>query len=596
MPQSPAEGSEGVVRVTVFSDGQAIASTVQLISIVVSRTVNMIPAAQIVLQDGDMANKSFEVSDAATFKPGAAIKINAGYDDVEETIFEGIVVKHSVKITGDNHSRLLIDCRDKAVCMTVGRKNAAYIDKTDSGIISSLISAGGLTADVESTDIQYKELVQYYCSDWDFALTRADTNGLLVVVVDGTVKVKSPQTSASPTLKVTYGTDLMEFHADIDARTQWAAAQGFSWDLKTQAILQGDEASPPTLNAQGDLDGAELAKVAGLSSYRLQSGAPLTKPELKAWAKAHQLKAGLARVRGRMKFQGSGKAKVGELIEVEGVGARFSGKVFVSSVNHEIAAGNWITEVEFGVSPAWFSERTDVMAPPASGLLPGAEGLYIGVVAKLDGDPDGENKIQVTVPVLGADAAGVWARLISSYGSNGFGAFFVPEIGDEVVLGYFNNDPSHPVILGSLYSSKHAPPYALAAENNIKAIVTRCKSKIELNEEDKVITVTTPGNNKIVLSDKDKSILLQDQNQNKVELNSSGITLDSPKNIQINAKGTISLDAVGAVSVSSKADVKCAGLNVNCEAQVGFLGKGNASSELSAAGQTVVKGAMVMIN
>jgi hypothetical protein len=35
---------------------------------------------------------------------------------------------------------------------------------------------------------------------------------------------------------------------------------------------------------------------------------------------------------------------------------------------------------------------------------------------------------------------------------------------------------------------------------------------------------------------------------------------------------------------------------VNCEAQVGFVAKGAASAELSAAGQTVVKGALVMIN
>jgi uncharacterized protein (DUF2345 family) len=99
-----------------------------------------------------------------------------------------------------------------------------------------------------------------------------------------------------------------------------------------------------------------------------------------------------------------------------------------------------------------------------------------------------------------------------------------------------------------------------------------------------------------VFSDTDKSILIQDQNSNKIELGTGGITLDSPKDIKITAKGGITIDAVGAVSISSKADVKAAGLNINCEAQVGFVGKGTANAELSAAGQTVVKGAMVMIN
>jgi hypothetical protein len=53
---------------------------------------------------------------------------------------------------------------------------------------------------------------------------------------------------------------------------------------------------------------------------------------------------------------------------------------------------------------------------------------------------------------------------------------------------------------------------------------------------------------------------------------------------------------VGAITLDSKADVKASGMNVQCEAKVGFTGKGNATAELSASGQTTVKGAMVMIN
>jgi uncharacterized protein involved in type VI secretion and phage assembly len=152
------------------------------------------------------------------------------------------------------------------------------------------------------------------------------------------------------------------------------------------------------------------------------------------------------------------------------------------------------------------------------------------------------------------------------------------------------------VVLGSLYSSKRKPPYALAAENDTKALVTRSKCKLEINEKDKIITLTTPGNNKVVLDDKDKSILLSDQNGNTVKLSDAGIALDSPKDIKLTAKGGITLDAVNAVQITSKADVKVAGLNINCEAQVGIVAKGSASAELSAAGQTTVKGAMVMIN
>ena len=229
-------------------------------------------------------------------------------------------------------------------------------------------------------------------------------------------------------------------------------------------------------------------------------------------------------------------------------------------------------------------------------MLPGVDGLQIGVVMKLDEDPDGQNKIQVSVPVLQAETEGVWARLANFYASSGFGSFFIPEIGDEVVLGYFNGDPSYPVILGSLYSSSLKPPNELTADNFIKAIVTKSLMKVEFDDDKKIITIVTPGENKIVISDEDTSILLEDQNGNKVELGPDGILLDSPKDIKITAKGKITLDAVGEIGITSKADVKLAGMNINNAAQVGFVAKGNATAEISASGQTTVKGAMVMIN
>lgn len=596
MPSSPQKESDGPVRLTLLSNGKGVRDDIQVVSVLVSRSINRIPYAKIVLLDGDMPNQDFPLSNSADFQPGAEIKINAGYDQDEQTLFEGVVVKHGIKISGENEARLLIECRDKAVKLTVGRKNANFVDSKDSDIIAKLISgSSGLSADVTASNTQHKESVQYYATDWDFLLARAEANGFLVIVEDGKLTVGPPKTSGSPELKVTYGEDLYEFQADLDAMTQLASVKGVSWDLKTQAIVEGQKA-PKKLNDQGDLDSATLAKVVGLDSFRLQTPAPMEQSALNDWAEARQVKAGLARIRGHMKFQGSAKARLGKLIELGGVGNRFKGKVFVSAVQHSIVDGNWTTEVEFGMSPEWFAERRDLVAPPAAGLLPGVEGLHIGVVKKLDADPDGQHKIQVSVPIMQAASDGVWARLSRFYSSDGYGAFFIPEIGDEVVLGFFNNDPSNPVVLGSLYSSKRKPPYDLTAENNIKALVTRGKLKLEFDDDKKVITLVTPANNTIVLSDDGKSILIQDETGNKIELNTGGITLDSPKDIKITAKGKITLDAIGEIGITSKADVKVAGLNINHVAQVGFVAKGSASAELSAAGQTTVKGAMVMIN
>jgi Rhs element Vgr protein len=596
MADSPLLNSTGTLTLSILSAGAEISDEIQVVSVEVSQRINRIPTAIITFLDGDMPTDSFPVSDMDSFTPGTAVTINAGYGGVETAIFQGIVVKHGIKIGSDNHARLVIECKDQTVAMTVGRKNANYIDSKDSDIISKLVGAySGLSVDVTATDTTYKELVQYYCSDWDFMMVRAEANGLLVMVDAGKISVKAPATSGSAALTVTYGTDLIEFQAEIDARTQLSSVTGTSWDLATQAILQ-QQASPEALTGQGNLDAATLAQVIGLSSYNLQSPASLESTALTAWAKGQQIKSGLARVRGHMRFQGSALAVPGALIELKGVGTRFNGNVLASAVTHTIVNGNWITKVEFGMSPAWFSQNEDVNGPRASGLTPAISGLHIGVVKKLDADPEGQYKIQVSIPVMQAETDGVWARLASFYGSDGFGAFFIPEIGDEVILGYFNNDPSYPVILGSLYSSKRKPAYEPTADNFIKAIVTKSKLKLEFDDDKKIITLVTPGKNTVVISDDGKSILLQDQNSNKVELNSSGITLDSPKDITINAQGKITITAVGNVEITANADIKNAGLNIEHSAKVGFTAKGAATAELSASGQTTVKGAMVMIN
>lgn len=595
MPASPEIDAEGPVRVVLQAAGTELSNTVQLLRLEVHRAVNAIPWARIEIEDGDIATQSFEVADGTQLVPGTEVTVQLGYGDTQESVFTGVVVRFGVKIDSASASRLVVECRDKAAAMTLGRRHRVFIDQTDSDIWSTLIGEHGLTPEVDATTVQHGELVQHDCSDWDFLLARAEANGCVVVVTDGTVSIKPPATSDEAVLSLTYGVDLMAFDADIDARTQVASVKALSWDPKTATALTA-EAAPESLGLQGDIDGATLAEVLSTAVCELRSSAAQSQEVLTAWAKAQQTKAGLARVRGRLRCQGSALAQPGSTIEVAGVGTRFAGKVYGGSVRHEVAAGNWFCDVEFGLAPQWRATREHVTAPPAAALLPGVAGLQIGVVTKLDADPVAGHRVQLRVPALQAEATPVWARLLSPYASNGFGLLLLPEIGDEVLVGHLADDPAHPVVLGSLYSAKHAPPVALEAENKLKVLWTRCKHKLEFDDDKKIITLTTPAGNKLVFSDEDKKITLKDQTGNLLEFSESGIKLDSPKDITIQATGKIDVKATGAISIKSDADVKVDGLNVQATAQVGFTAKGNASAELSASGQTTVKGAMVMIN
>jgi Rhs element Vgr protein len=597
MPISPLSGSSDVVNSSVLVDGNKIRDTYLVSEIQVQLGVNRIPTARITLVDGDASLENFPASESDDFTPGSEVEVRAGYQDQQSTLYKGVIVKHGIKVRGDGSSFLVLTCMDKAAKLTIGRKNTVFLKQKDSDIISQIIGDAGLEADVAATDEQHKEIVRYYATDWDFLLSRAEANGLIVTIDAGKVAAKAPDASPDPGLVVRFGDALQEVDAEIDARTQLKKVEGNAWDLSTQKLLTGD-GSAPGLGLGGNLSASDLAKVFGPDTYTLQTTAPLSDPDLKAWAGARLLKAELARVRGSVSFAGNATPKPGGVLELAGLGARFNGKAFISSVAHRIRPGEWVTEVGVGLSPRWFTEEHgDIAAPLASGLLPGIQGLHIGKVKKIDEDPDGHTRVQVTVPLLGADAAdGVWARLANGYATKDAGLFFMPEVDDEVLLGFLNGDPSCPVILGSLYSSDRSPPYTPDADNTYKAIVTKNKVKIIVDDKKKLITLETPGGQTVILSDDEKSITLKDQNNNKIALSSDGILLESGKDISLKATGNIKLEASQGIDAKASTDMNLEGLNLNAKAQASLAAKGQASAELSASGQVTVKGAMVMIN
>lgn len=591
MADSPAKNSDRAFCCTVYSKGKKVDSSYQLVSAFVRQEVNRIGKATLQFDVGDMAEQSFPETDADTFKPGTEVRLDVGTSDKETTIFEGVVAMLNIEIVENQHPRMVVECRDALFAATLGRKNKIFEKQKDSEIISKVLGSYG-SVDVDATSYKFPSLVQYYSTDWDFALSRADVNGLLITCEGKKIAVKKPKVSAGAVLTVTFGVDLIDFKGGVSATEQFAAVEAVTWDIAKQAVAKAS-ASKPSLNKQGNTKDSDLQTG---DKLLLQTDAPTDSGVLKAWADSVALKTGLARYRGTFSFAGNAAAVPGCIIELKGMGSRFGGNVFAGAVEHIVRNQVWTTRVEMGIDPQGITAEPDVTAPPASGWLPGVEGLHVGKVKQLEEDPDKEFRILVDIPLLNGDKNGLWARLATMYAGGGRGYFFIPEKGDEVVVGFFNNDPGHPVVLGSLYSSKQAPTYKLTADNFKKAIVTKEKMMIEFDEEKKIITIVTPGKNTIEVNDDKKSIKLADQNKNELILDDKGITLNSGGKIILKAKGDMTLEASGKVGVAAKMDVEIEGMNVKATAKTGFTAKGNATAEISASGQTTVKGGMVMIN
>lgn len=598
MPTSPLANAADVLSIDVLIEGQKIKDDHILVSIEVERNINRIATAKITfaLPVGDGDDTTFALSEGGDYLPGKKIDIKVGSVSKKDSVFKGIVVHQGIRNLGGQVNELVVRCSDEAVKLSLGRKSAYYQKMKDSAIISAVVGDYGLSAQVDTTSDEHQQMVKYQSNDWDFIVSRAEANGLLTYTEDGIVKAKKPTASGSADLIVDFGKDVLSYELGMESRFQTPSVTCQGWDLKNQALAEG-KSSEPTLNKQGNFNGKQMASKLGFAAATVASTAPLEKPELKTWADAQLLKSRMTAMQGTITFLGNALPKLNTLIALSGFGDRFNKDGLITSVRHSVRAGFWQTTVGLGLPPEWYYEQRSVSAPPAGGLLPAIPGLQNGTVKKIDADPNGQYRIQVDVPVIAPSGAGIWARMAHFYATTGKGSFFLPEVGDEVILGFLNEDPRFPIILGMLYSSKIKAPYTPDDKNKIKAIVTKNDLKIEFNDEDKVLTIQTPGGNQFVLSDKDKSILLKDQNGNKMEMNSAGITLESPKDVVIKATGKINLEATqGIAAKASGGDVSIEGLNVQAKAQVAFSAQGSASAELKASGMTTVKGSMVMIN
>ena len=569
--------SADLVTYKILVDGTELPATVSVLNINIEKELIRIPSAKIMIADGNPSEQDFPVSNDSLLIPGKEIEIKAGYHSDEETIFKGIIIKHSLKIRAGN-SMLIIECRDKAVKLTVGRKNKYFQDSTDSDIMEEIIGGYGLDKDIESISFKHKKLVQYNCSDWDFIVARAQANGKVCAVDDGKITIKAPDFTQTEVETVAFGATLLDFDAEIDARNQFSKITSNSWDPSKQEVVEV-EAVDPSVSLNGNLTNSELASVVDLANLELNYGGIASDQSLQDWSNARTLFNQLAKVRGRLKFQGIPACKPNTTLMLEGVGDRFTGKIYISAIRHEITEGQWTIDAQFGFNPTWFTELYDINDRPSSGLFAAIHGLQVGIVTDLV-DPDGEDRVQIKCPIIDNNSDGIWARIASLDAGEKRGIFFRPEIGDEVIVGFINDNPNDAIVLGMLNSSAKPAPLTASNDNPEKGFITRSEIKFVFNDQKKSVVLETPGGKKITVDDDAGEIKLEDENSNVIKMNADGIKMESN----------------GKISLKAAQDLTIEGMNVSIKASAQFKGEGSAGAEISTSAVAILKGSMVQIN
>lgn len=563
----------------VLINGNSLAEMADIISISVRKQFHKIATAEVVMYYGSMLNVEFVDDDNDDIAVGSEIEIHT--DEEEDTcIFKGIVVKKSVSLTSQK-SLLSLTAKHKADKMTRNRSNHVFSEKKDSDIIEELIKKHGLACEIDSTSYQNETVTQYNCSDWDFINIKAELNSLLVFTDNDEVTVKKPKMEKAK-LEINGYDNVIEFDAQLDGRTSFSDYKAVAWNYNSQEkqeVEQSNNADPFKQGIQQSKDIADKLENKScdihINSYFIDNDLMSEK------INSSILRNNLSRIIGKVKIYGVGNIKPGETITFSGIGESFNGDAFVTEVDFDFIGGAWTTSIGFGMEETpYYWSYDDINGAPAAGINSAVNGLQIGKVEALEGDPNDDFRIKVSLPCFSGDNTEIWARMSLPDAGNNRGYFFFPEIDDEVVVGFIDQNPNNPVVLGVLHSNKFPAAQSLSDDNNLKGIYLKSGIKLEIDEEDKIVNLETPGSNKLILNDKDGKIEIVDANGNQIVMDNQGITIKS----------------AGKIAVEATSDMNLKGVNLTAEASASLKATGSANAEISSSGVMVVKGSLTQIN
>ncbi len=174
-------------------------------------------------------------------------------------------------------------------------------------------------------------------------------------------------------------------------------------------------------------------------------------------------------------------------------------------------------------------------------------GVYPAIVRDVQ-DPDGQGRVRIELPWLGQDAANAqaWARLATLMAGNARGTWFIPEVGDEVLVAFQGGDASRPVVIGALWNGQDAPPETMNAQNDIRAITSRSGHRLLFDDTagSTKVEVETAGGHRLTLDDAGGgTVTLEHMNGAKVVITAAG-------NVEITANAQVKVDA-SQVNVSA---------------------------------------------
>ena len=554
------------------------------------------------------------VLDKGGFKVGAKIKLKVQTSDPEgpQDLLSGEVTAVAIdldrigtftEVRGYDHAHRLFR----------GRRVTAYPDMTIADIVRKVsqranIPIGKIDNVKGFGGRPNTQLSQDNVSDWEFLSRLADAVGAQIAVRDGKLNFELPEKpSGAPatTAKATANPLVLEAHrtlvslrASVTAAEQVPEVQVHGWDYQNKQAIT---ATATPKNAGTDVPGVDPVALAGKfgSPPFLDAASPRrAQGEADATARALADKFGSACTELDGVAKGNPKLRAGAAVTLTGVGAPFSGKYTLTSTRHLFNAEVGYT-TEFTVSGRQERSLYGLVAGGAAGSSwPGVVPAQVSDIK----DPAKLGRVKLTFPWLDKDFTSTWARTVQLGAGKDRGTLVLPEVGDEVLVGFEHGDFEAPYVFGGLYNSKDTSPKLTkepidgnSGQVTTRGFVSRKGHKLEFAEDDGIIlssgdakfVVKIDQKNQVIEVTSGKSVTVKAQNGVSIDAGTGPLELKGQK-VTVKSQTDASVEAGTQLKLNGTAGVKVEGATVSVA--------GQGQTELSASGVVTVRGSLVKIN
>jgi phage protein D/phage baseplate assembly protein gpV len=502
--------------------------------VTVQNSLHLPDVAVIVLNDSKL-----KWIDDQQLAPGKSVEI-LGTASPERSksrpIFDGEIVELEPDFGAKTH-RLTIRAFDRLHRLTRGRFVRSFQNVTDGDVAEKFAKEAGLQADVDPTRQVHAYLFQHNETNLEFLRRRAAADGYLCYV-DGKKLCFKKMKHASTPVALDWGATLTEFRLRMTTLSQVSRVTARGWDPKAKREIVSEVSKGDGMRSIGESkSGGAMSKEA----FQIDAALLVANEPIHEQLGADQVAKAVANrfaerfIEAEGSCAGNPNVIAGASVKVESIGKRFSGEYFVTAATHRFTHHDGYT-TQFSISgqtPATLVRLLQRDEPPGA-----HGGLVIGIVTD-NLDPQGWGRVKVKYPWLSGDHASDWARVVSVGAGAERGMEFLPEIDDEVLVGFEMGDMRSPYVLGGLWNGKDLPP------KKTQQVVTGGKVQ-------KRIIRSRSGHN-IVFDDADGagSVTIEDKNGNAMTLESASnkMTISVKGNAVIDAKGNIDIKAGGQVNI-----------------------------------------------